>query len=56
MGARENPYEIWEYYEIQGGVEFDFVDQTGFGDYRLLNSSARGEISDPNWRQYILKF
>lgn len=29
------PYEIWDYYDIN--KRFIFVDQTGFGDYRLLN-------------------
>ncbi|MFC2085448.1 GWxTD domain-containing protein [Bacteroidota bacterium] len=29
------PYEIWDYYDIN--KRFVFVDQTGFGDYRLLN-------------------
>lgn len=29
------PYEIWAYYNI--GKTFIFVDQTNFGDYRLLN-------------------
>src|SRR5690606_25789999 len=28
------PYEIWEYYELN--KQFIFVDQTGFGDYRLI--------------------
>jgi GWxTD domain-containing protein len=28
------PYEIWSYYELNH--QFIFVDQTGFGDYRLL--------------------
>jgi len=55
VGAGENPYEIWYYNELQGGVEFDFIDQTGFGDYKLVNSTMRDELSDPNWRNYILK-
>jgi len=29
------PYEIWYYYNIN--QEFVFIDETGFGDYRLLN-------------------
>jgi GWxTD domain-containing protein len=29
------PYEIWEYLDLNR--RFIFVDQTGFGDYRLLN-------------------
>jgi len=28
------PYEVWEYYEINR--QFVFVDNTGFGDYRLI--------------------
>jgi hypothetical protein len=27
------PYEIWSYYDLNH--QFTFVDQTGFGDYRL---------------------
>ncbi len=34
MGAK--PYEIWEYYHLNRS--FVFVDQTGFGDYRLTSS------------------
>lgn len=29
------PYEVWDYYDIN--KRFVFVDQTGFGDYRLLD-------------------
>lgn len=28
------PYEVWSYYDIN--YQFVFVDQTGFGDYRLI--------------------
>jgi len=28
------PYEIWEYYEMN--QQFVFMDETGFGDYRLI--------------------
>jgi GWxTD domain-containing protein len=28
------PYEVWEYYELN--KQFVFMDETGFGDYRLL--------------------
>jgi GWxTD domain-containing protein len=31
------PYEIWDYYDINR--RFIFIDQTGFGDYRLLNQN-----------------
>ena len=47
------PYEIWYYNSIEGGVSFDFVDRTGFGDYMLENSTARNEIHNDNWQQYL---
>jgi GWxTD domain-containing protein len=34
LSADERPYEIWEYYDINR--RFVFVDESGFGDYRLL--------------------
>jgi len=49
----ENPYEIWFYHELEGGVEFDFVDMSGMGNYKLVNSTKRGEISYPNWFEYV---
>jgi GWxTD domain-containing protein len=55
IGPDENSYEIWHYHELEGGVEFDFIDLTGFGDYKLVNSTKRGELSDPNWENYIMK-
>ncbi len=48
------PYEIWFYDKIEGGVTFAFGDQTGYGDYRLLNSTKRGELQNPNWQQSLL--
>ena len=47
------PYEVWHYNDIEGGVVFDFADLTGFGDYQLVNSTKRGEMSDDNWQQRI---
>jgi GWxTD domain-containing protein len=34
LDVESKPYEIWEYYDIQR--RFIFVDESGFGDYRLL--------------------
>ncbi len=47
------PYEVWQYNDIEGGVVFDFADLTGFGNYQLVNSTKRGEMSDDNWQQRI---
>ncbi len=50
----QNPYEIWSYLELEGGVEFDFVDINGFGIYQLVNSTKRGEVRYENWmQQYV---
>ncbi|HZV12714.1 MAG TPA: GWxTD domain-containing protein, partial [Candidatus Kapabacteria bacterium] len=43
------PYYIWQYYDIEGGVEFVFVDVAGFGDFKLVHSTERTEIHDPDW-------
>ncbi len=47
------PYEIWNYNDLQGGVIFVFADLTGFSDYQLINSTARGELRDDNWQQRV---
>ncbi len=47
------PYEIWHYNSIQGGVEFDFGDRTGFSDYVLLNSTDRDELHDDSWMDQL---
>jgi len=35
LDSNTKPYEIWDYYELNRS--FVFSDQTGFGDYRLLD-------------------
>lgn len=50
-----NPYEIWHYFNIQGGVDFIFVDIRGFGDYILVHSTARNELQDYDWQRWIRK-
>jgi GWxTD domain-containing protein len=48
------PYEIWYYYDIEGGVQFVFGDITGFSDYTLLHSTKRGELRDDSWERRIV--
>jgi len=48
------PYEIWNYYDIEGGVQFVFGDITGFSDYQLLHSTKRGELRDDRWQRRIV--
>ena len=47
------PYEVWRYFELEGGVEFVFVDKQGFSDYELVHSNARNELQDYNWTRWI---
>lgn len=47
--ADRHPYEIWHYYSLSEGVVFVFVDEDGFGLYRLMHSTADGELSNKNW-------
>lgn len=49
----DKPYETWYYYELEGGVEFIFVDKSGFGDYELVHSTARNEIYDVDWQRWL---
>ena len=47
------PYEVWYYYNLEGGVRFLFGDETGFGDYLLMNSNKRGEMHDPKYDEIL---
>ncbi|HTY38755.1 MAG TPA: GWxTD domain-containing protein [Bacteroidota bacterium] len=47
------PYETWHYYSIENGVDFIFVDRSGFGDYTLVNSTKRGELQDDDWQRFL---
>ncbi len=46
-------YQVWKYFEIEGGVEFDFVDVKGWGNYELVNSTARNELQDFDWQRWL---
>ncbi len=47
------PYEIWRYDNIQGGVDFIFVDRGGFNEYELVHSTLRNEVNNPDWQRHI---
>ncbi len=52
--SNSKAYQIWRYYEIEGGVEFVFVDIMRFRDFRLVHSTYRGEIQEYGWRDKYL--
>ncbi len=43
------PHEIWTYDNIQGGVQFVFVNLYNRGKYVLVHSTALNEKHEPNW-------
>jgi len=47
--SESNPYEIWHYNNIQGGVIFVFVDRVGLSDYILVHSTHRSELRNEDW-------
>ncbi len=47
------PYEIWRYNQYEGGVLFVFLDKNNSGMYQLVHSTKEGELSDPNWEDFI---
>lgn len=49
----EKPWEKWNYNDIQGGVYFIFLDEDGYGVYRLVHSTMTGEIQDNSWEEKI---
>ncbi|MGP8329703.1 MAG: GWxTD domain-containing protein [Methanosarcinaceae archaeon] len=48
-------YEIWEYYDIDGGVIFVFVDRKRSGAFDLVHSIKRGEISQYDWKVHYAR-
>lgn len=57
LSLDNKPWEKWHYDEVdegyshprQSGVMFVFVDEDGFGVYRLIHSTAVGEIQNLRW-------
>ncbi|MBI4428390.1 MAG: GWxTD domain-containing protein [Ignavibacteriales bacterium] len=51
--GESKPYEVWHYYGVENGVEFVFVDRSGFGEYVLVHSTKRGELRDDTWQRFL---
>lgn len=49
----KKPYETWTYNSLDGGSIFVFADLRGFGEYELLHSTYRKELSQPDWQRLI---
>jgi GWxTD domain-containing protein len=48
-------YEVWTYNQDKKFI-FVFADLRSNGNYRLIHSTKEGEVSDPNWRDYLNQF
>jgi GWxTD domain-containing protein len=51
----KRPYEVWNYNQIQGGVEFVFCDFNMNREYRLIHSTMRGEVQNDSWETMLEK-
>ncbi|HHS49892.1 MAG TPA: GWxTD domain-containing protein [candidate division Zixibacteria bacterium] len=54
FAMQSNPWEQWQYFALEGGVFFVFADERGIGRYRLVHSTAQGEVFDPSWFQKLM--
>jgi GWxTD domain-containing protein len=46
-------YQVWRYFEIEGGVEFIFVELRSGSEMDLVHSTARNELQDPDWQRWL---
>ncbi|MCI0693564.1 GWxTD domain-containing protein [candidate division KSB1 bacterium] len=46
-------YQIWHYFEIEGGADFVFIDLKSGGEMELVHSTARNELQDPTWQRWL---
>ena len=46
------PHETWSYYG-RGGMQFVFLDFSGFGQYEIIYSTEEGEFTHPKWFEMI---
>ncbi len=53
LPPKKNHGKDGDYRAVQGGVLFIFEDISGYGDFRLVHSTASGEIFDAKWNQKV---
>ena len=46
------PYEVWKYTRVRA-LKYVFLDQTGFGNYALIWTDDRRELSRANWQDLL---
>jgi GWxTD domain-containing protein len=53
LTAESKSWEQWNYNELKGGVYFIFIDEDGYGVYRLVHSTLKGEVKDDQWEERV---
>jgi GWxTD domain-containing protein len=53
LTSESKSWEQWNYNELEGGVYFIFVDEDGYGVYRLIHTTLRGEVKDYRWEEKV---
>jgi GWxTD domain-containing protein len=53
LSQEEKSWEQWNYDQLQGGAYFIFIDEDGYGVYRLVHSSLKGEVKDSQWEEKV---
>lgn len=53
LTAENKSWEQWNYNELEGGAYFIFVDEDGYGVYRLVHSNLKGEVKDYRWEERV---
>lgn len=50
-----HPHETWQYYHLnkENNIEFIFVDKHSSGQFELVHSNLRNEITDPGWMRWL---
>lgn len=51
--SEQRAFEQWNYFELEGGISFIFVDIWGDGKYLLVHSTARNELHDVTWERWL---
>ena len=49
----EKPWIMWNFNDVEGGVYFVFIDESGYGSYRLIHSTARSEPKNYDWQERL---
>jgi GWxTD domain-containing protein len=51
----KNAFEVWSYNDLEGGAQFIFIDMSSDSNYKLVHSTYRKEVNDPNWQFYLYR-